>query len=181
MILQGAQATFVDRGLRAASVGDILKRAGVSRRTFYRLYDSKEDVALALYSIGTGWILEACRRAVAASDDPRRQLEGCIDAHLDHARQMGRLVFVLGGEAQTYESRLHARRRETHEQIASLLAKANHGDPIMFRGLVLALEGLTRSALEDGDEGRNVSEASLASVRAATMRIADAVLAKGKA
>lgn len=176
MILQGAQAAFAEHGIRAASVDDILERAAVSRRTFYRFYDSKEDVALALYTLGTDWLLDACRRAVAENAAPLAQLEGCIDAHLEHARDMGRLMFVLGGEAQAFESRLHARRREVHEQIAELLAKGIGGDPMVFRGLVLALEGLTRAALEEGDEGRKVSEASLARVRSATVKIAAAMV-----
>ena len=48
MILKGAAGVFAKRGVRAASVEDILKAAGISRRTFYRFYKNKEDVLSAM-------------------------------------------------------------------------------------------------------------------------------------
>ena len=99
-ILRGAAEVFAERGVRPAAVERILAAAGVSRRTFYRFYESKEDVVGALYRLGTDQLLDACRRAVAEETDPLLQVQGCIDAHLRNAREMGRLVFVLGGESQ---------------------------------------------------------------------------------
>src|SRR5690349_11421784 len=58
-ILQGAATVFAKHGARAASVEDILAAAKLSRRTFYRFYQSKEDVLLALYRVGTAGLLEA--------------------------------------------------------------------------------------------------------------------------
>jgi AcrR family transcriptional regulator len=109
MVLQGAAKVFAASGVRLASVEDILEAARISRRTFYRVYSSKEDVLLALYKIGTERLLDACRLALEQESDPLRQAERCIDAHLQTAREQPRLVFVLGGEAQRHESLLHSR------------------------------------------------------------------------
>src|SRR5204863_4624 len=87
-------------GEEERTVEDLLAAAGVSRRTFYRLYQSKEDVAEALYHLGTEALLDACRQAVSRETEPLEQLQGCIDTHLRNAHDLGRLVFVLGGEAQ---------------------------------------------------------------------------------
>jgi AcrR family transcriptional regulator len=182
MVLHGASQVFRERGVRMATVEDILTAAGVSRRTFYRLYDGKEEVMVALYQIGTERLLEACRNAVSKERDPVHQAERCIDAHLRTAREQGRLVFVLGGEAQRRESRLHVRRIEVHEILTDLLAagaSAHFGaalDPLLFRAVVLALEGVTRLVLEDGNEGRAVSEPSIERARAVMKRIATATL-----
>lgn len=182
LILAGAGRVFAERGVRATAVEDLLVAAGVSRRTFYRLYESKEDVAAALYRFGTERLLAACRQAVAEECEPLRQLERCIDAHLANAREFGRLVFVLGGEAQRHESALHARRMEVHDSLVALLSAALERrcpaiDPLLVRGLLLALEGVTRVALQEADEGRRVTEASLARVRRVMLRMATATLA----
>lgn len=181
-ILQGAAVVFADRGVRAASVEDLLAASGISRRTFYRLYQSKEDVVEALYHLGTQGLLDACRRAVSRETDPLRQLQGCIDAHLRNAHDIGRLVFVLGGEAQRLESSLHARRMQVHEILVTMLLEGTptrggkRVDPLLLRALVLALEGVTRIVLEEGDEGRHVTDASIERARRVMSRLATATL-----
>ena len=113
--------------------------------------------------------------------DPLKQIQGCIDAHLRNARELGRLVFVLGGEAQRHESSLHARRMEVHDAIVALLQKglkrAGSVDPLIARALLLALEGVTRIVLAEGDEGRNVTEAGIERARRVMARLATATLA----
>ncbi len=181
-ILAGAARTFARRGVREVSVEDLLDAAGVSRRTFYRLYQSKEDVVMALYRVGTERLLEECRTGMKEEDDPMGQIRRCVDAHLRTARDVGRLVFVLGGEAQRHESALHPRRMETHAELVKLLlesatASRTNIDPLLVRGLVLALEGVTRMVLEEGNEGRDVSGASLERARRVMIRMATAALA----
>jgi len=179
MILQGGARVFAERGVRLASVADILKTAQVSRRTFYRFYDSKEDVLVALYRTGTEGLLAACRIAVREEVDPLKQIERCIDAHLTNARGLGHLVFVLGGEAQRHESALHARRMEVHDELAELLGRAYVApklDPWLLRALLIALEGITRVMLAEGDNGRAVTSASIQRAKRVMMRLAVATL-----
>lgn len=183
MVLQGAVTVFAQHGVRAASVEHLLEASGISRRTFYRLFTGKEDVVLALYKLGTDRLLDACRRAVADEPEPLRKVERCIDAHLDNARDLGRLVFVLGGEAQRHESALHATRMSAHAALAALLQPAVDElagasvDPLLIRGLLLALEGVARMTLEEGDQGRDVSAAALARTRRVMIRMATGALA----
>ncbi len=42
---------FADNGYAATAVSDITKRAGVSRKTFYELYDDKEDAFIDSYRV----------------------------------------------------------------------------------------------------------------------------------
>jgi AcrR family transcriptional regulator len=183
MILQGAARVFAQRGVRLATVEDILTAARVSRRTFYRLYEGKEDVMLALYLIGTQGLLDVSRRVIEQERDPVQQIVRLIDAHLHNARELGRLVFVLGGEAQRRESSLHARRIEVHETLTTLLLDGTTAqyrtkiDPFLFRSVLLALEGVTRMVLEEGDEGRAVTDASIERARRVMRRVATAALA----
>jgi len=180
-VLAGAVEVFSEGGVRDASVENILAAAGVSRRTFYRLYQGKEEVIVALYRLGTDRLLDACRLAMSEEADPIQQMHRCIDAHLLNAQELGRLVFVLGGEAQRHESALTAPRMEVHAQLVELLmssatASTKDLDPWLVRGLVLALEGVTRIALAEGDEGRNVSDESIDRARRVMVRMATAAL-----
>lgn len=178
-VLQGAAAVFAEQGARLSSVEDILLASGVSRRTFYRFFESKEDVLLALYRVGTEGLVAACRFAVAQTPDRASRFERCVDAHLRNARGLGRLVFVLGGEAQHHESPLHARRMQVHDELVALLtAEPNPTttDALAARTMILALEGVVRFVLQNGDEGRHVSEAALAEARRVMMKLGDALV-----
>ncbi|MEO8701249.1 MAG: helix-turn-helix domain-containing protein [Kofleriaceae bacterium] len=182
MILFGATRVFAAKGFRAVSVDDLLESGQVSRRTFYRFFKSKEDVALAMYTMGTSTLLEACRRALSSETDLLVQLERCIDLHLGNAKTMGRLVFVLGGEAQSLESPLYVRRMEVHEALVSMFRDfggvvSKTVEPLFIRTLIFALEQVTRTVLEEGDEGRRVSTDSIVRARAVMMRVATGAVA----
>jgi AcrR family transcriptional regulator len=183
MVLQGAVKVFAARGVRSTGVEDILQASRISRRTFYRVYESKEDILLALYRLGTEMLLQRCRVALEQETDPLRQAERCIDAHLQTASAQARLVFVLGGEAHRQESLLHARRVEVHEALASMMASRAREtfpkplDKLLFRGILFALEGIIRLVLEEGDEGRRVLPESFERARAVMLRIATAAIA----
>lgn len=181
MILFGATRVFATLGFRAASVEDLLEASQISRRTFYRFFKSKDDVALAMYTLGTSSLIESCRRAIEVESDLLRRIERCIDIHLVNARDMGRLVYVLGGEAQRLESPLHARRMEVHDVMVRMLHERDAAsaklDPLVLRTLVLALEAITRIVLEEGDEGRRVTEAQIKRARRVIVRIASATIA----
>lgn len=183
MILFGATRVFAMKGLRNVSVEDLLDAAMISRRTFYRFFKSKEDVALAMYSLGTSSLLESCRRAITNEPDLLKQLEKCIDIHLGNARQLGRIIWVLGGEAQSLESPLNARRMEVHNELVSMFREAGASgphadvDPLLIKTLIFALEQVVRAVLEEGDEGRRVSQEAILRGRAVMMRVATAAIA----
>lgn len=180
MIVAGAARVFATKGFRAASVEDLLEAAKVSRRTFYRLFESKEAVALALYNFGTKNLVDNWKRAIASADKPLEQFARCIDLHLKNAASVGRLVFVLGGEASRQESPLHTRRMEVHDQLVEMLRAAHPDtarlDPLLVRTTIFALEAITRQVLTDGDEGRKVSPASVERARKVMNRLVSAGL-----
>lgn len=178
LVLQGAAVVFAQQGARLSSVEDILATAGVSRRTFYRFFEGKDDVLLALYCVGTERLLAACRRAVAQTSDPLLRFERCVDAHLRNARHLARLIFVLGGEAQRHESPLHARRMHVHDELVAMLTaepSPASRDPLTVRALILALEGIVRFTLQSGDEGRSISDESLVQARRVMMKLGAAL------
>ena len=183
MIMFGATRVFVTKGFRAAAVEDFLEAGQVSRRTFYRFFKSKDDVALALYTFGTATLLESARRAIAQEGGFVEQLERLIDLHLGNVGRMGRLIYVLGGEAARLESPLYARRMEVHDAIAEMihaLPATGEADPWVTKTIVFAIEAMVRSLLHEGDEGRRVTDAMVERARKVLRRIVSAtVLATG--
>jgi hypothetical protein len=70
---------------------------------------------------------------------------------------------------------------EVHDVLVDLLHTAGPSsarlDPLLLRTLVLGLEAITRRVLEEGDDGRRVTDASLARARKVAMRIMTATIA----
>jgi AcrR family transcriptional regulator len=74
-----------EKGYAAATVADVLERAGVSRRTFYEHFADKEACFLAAYDHGVDSMLEAVSGELADldGDDPRAAIETAIRAFLE--------------------------------------------------------------------------------------------------
>lgn len=175
MIVAAGARVFASKGIRETSVEDLLEAASVSRRTFYRMFQSKEDVALALYQFGTTQLIAGCRRAIESSQEPLEQFLRCVDVHLGNAATMGRLIFVLGGEATRQESPLHARRMATHEILTDMLRAAHPEtarlDPMLVRTTLFALEAIVRLVLIEGNDGRKVTPAMIDRARRVIARV----------
>ena len=66
-----------EKGYRAITVGDIARTAGVSRRTFYNTFDTKEDAGIAAYEHAFQATVAACTPAFFGSGTwPDRVWEG---------------------------------------------------------------------------------------------------------
>jgi AcrR family transcriptional regulator len=121
-ILRAMAEAVAERGYAATPVAEVLRRAGVSRETFYEQFANKEECFLAAYEAGVGIVLEAT--GVAASAD--REREGVLDAVLhsylttlasDPAIARTFMVEVYaGGEAAL------ARRAEVQDRFAAQVA-----------------------------------------------------------
>ncbi|MBB4663351.1 TetR/AcrR family transcriptional regulator [Conexibacter arvalis] len=81
-LLDGMAQTVAAQGYAATSVADVLKIAGVSRRTFYERFSDKEDCFLAAYDAIVAVALERVRGACAEAPEPDLRLERGLDALL---------------------------------------------------------------------------------------------------
>ena len=182
MILAGAAQVFAEQGTRSVPVEALLTAAGVSRRTFYRFYKGKEPVMEALYVLGIDALLSASRYRTRGAEGPIQAFGRCVDAYLGNAKAMGRLVYVLGGEAQNQESSLYAHRIGALDALVAILVESTReqgidADPWVFRSLFLALESMTRATLQAADEGRAVTTEAVERTRRVLMRLGTAAIA----
>ncbi|WP_419707142.1 TetR family transcriptional regulator [Promicromonospora sp. NFX87] len=90
-ITEAAERLFVERGYEATTIGHIAEAVGMSRRTLYRYFSTREDVVLGKLDVVGDEVLAALRERPA--DEPvwtalRHSFDGMI-AHLDHAGNVG--------------------------------------------------------------------------------------------
>ena len=75
-LIHGVTMAVADKGFAAATVTDITERAGVSKKTFYELFDDKLGCFLAAYDHGARAILE---HTAAASMQARADGASAVD------------------------------------------------------------------------------------------------------
>jgi AcrR family transcriptional regulator len=148
-IIGKAAGVFGKQGAADTTVEDILHAAGVSRRTFYRFFQSKEDVLDALHEIGCNMLIGAARQVATSSGDPVQRLEAALGAYLDYHVTVGAGVMrVVQGESMRAGSKLGPRRRAFFETMTRLLADEMEKvtgmrvDPLLLRSLLVAVEGV---------------------------------------
>ncbi len=169
-------ATFgacAESGAAGLSVADIVARAGISRRTFYELFDSCEDCLLAALDQAIGL---ASERALAAYDERspwRIRMRAALSAILrllDEQPQMARLLIVesLAAGPRAFERRSRA--------LAPVVAAIDEGSeaarkgaeppPLTAEGIVGGvLAVLHRRILEDGPRSTRSGAAAASGLR----------------
>ena len=72
---------FYRRGFAAVGVDLVIATAGVTKTTFYKHFDSKDELMVAAVHRRDEWESQAWQKAIrkVAGDDPRRQLLGMLD------------------------------------------------------------------------------------------------------
>ena len=133
--LLAAMATVVARkGYAATTVADVVSAAGVSRSTFYELFESKEACFLDAYRQGVEDLLGAVRDAVHdATGDWRAQLRAGIRAYLAQLAEEDNFTRIYIDEihaagATALAARADALRRFAGRYHASF-SQARAGDP----------------------------------------------------
>lgn len=96
-VLEAMRATIAEHGYSNASVADVIKRAGVSRKTFYALFTDKEDCFLTIYDEQMGRLQAVTRDAFDAQDEWVPALRAGVTALLTalaYDPAVARLCFV---------------------------------------------------------------------------------------
>ena len=166
-VLRAAAHCFAQRGYFNSSVEHIIGRARMSRRTFYRLFESKEDVLEALHEEVSRRLLaelDAAMSGVAgALEGGRRGIQAYIEGLASH-RGLARVLLV---EVQAAGPRLAAAREQAHAAVAerieatyaALVAEgvAEPPHPLAARALVGAVNEVVSHLLAEGRDPRQAT------------------------
>ena len=171
-ILHGAYKAIGEQGIGPTNVGHILKRAGVSRRTFYQYFRSKDDVLAVVYEVVSTGLIQVIALAVATEPQAGRKVTAGVEAYVDYQRRSGRGLMELQAEAIRPDSPLALHRESTLDAVVGVVNEAvrqNSGiqcDPLVFRALLMGIEGmvihLQRGGAFTKKDGDRVAAASLA-------------------
>lgn len=79
-IVKWAFDRFYEGGFHATGIDSVMADSGISKRTVYKYFPSKEDLIEAVLDYYTAWIMhELFDPVMAASDDPRAQIIAFFD------------------------------------------------------------------------------------------------------
>ncbi len=147
-LLEGMARAVAVKGYGDATIADIVREAGVSRRTFYEHFASKPQCLVALYEASSHNALKLLQGALAPSQPWQAQVEQALGAYLgcmaDNPLLM-RTLFIeilhLGFDG------LAARRRVNEELAGFILGVVNAGmqgaggRAPLSRGMAMAIVG----------------------------------------
>jgi AcrR family transcriptional regulator len=113
LLLDAALVVMERNGYADAAVADILHEADLSTRSFYRHFESKDQLLCALFRREAEEAAIRLNAKVDAAGDPRAALDAWIDEILSfgHQRTKAARVTVLGSpaamRAEGYETEMH--------------------------------------------------------------------------
>src|SRR3954471_14575461 len=81
-LLRGMAHSVATKGYADTTIADIVREAGVSRRTFYEHFRDKAECLIALYEAASRNALQVLRQAIDPSHDWDAQVESGIRAYL---------------------------------------------------------------------------------------------------
>jgi AcrR family transcriptional regulator len=82
--LQQAMVEIVgERGYAETNVRDVIERAGVSRKTFYEIYETKDDLLFAVYDDAAKCLRGVVRHAYENGVTPGERIEAALDVLLE--------------------------------------------------------------------------------------------------
>jgi AcrR family transcriptional regulator len=172
-ILAAADKLFYERGIRAVGVDTIAAGAGVSKRTLYNYYPTKDDL-IAAY-------LTARFKQIAPSDAPAREQ---ILAYFDRVAAMVadgsfrgcpyvNAVTEIGDRKHAAVALAVQFKEQRRQWYKALLERLQARDPdLLATQLQLLVEGLLATALVRGDPG------AARAARAAAEVLLDAAVAR---
>ncbi len=120
-LLRGMAQAVAGKGYADTTIGDIVRVASVSRRTFYEHFGDKAECLVALYEAASRNALRVLRESIDPAQEWEQQVEGAIRAYLDCLARnpvLLRTLFIeiLGLGPEGLESR-----RAMHREIADFL------------------------------------------------------------
>ena len=170
-LLEAAAAVLADSGLAGTTVSRVVRRIGVSRRTFYQHFRDVPHVLLEVLESSSLVLL----RRVAAARDAEPELGGKLVAGI------GTYLAVVGASAPLTRALYHEiravgpehgrrleamRARFVREWRRELRAALRRGSPVrvpddtVLYALVSAIEAVALQYIDRGDEGR-IAEATM--------------------
>ncbi|HSX92188.1 MAG TPA: TetR/AcrR family transcriptional regulator [Hydrogenophaga sp.] len=161
-LLQALAVVAAEKGLAAATVSDVVREAGVSKRTFYEHFSDKDACFLTLYRQASASALRTLRESVQPERPWQDQLETALHAYFAHLAAGPQLLRTLFVEIHHLGESGAAVRREVMRTLAGFMRDTVNRDrdaphalsEPMAMAAVGAITELVLDAIERGEQAR---------------------------
>ena len=143
------------RGYVETSVAEIIRRAGVSRETFYQQFSSKQDCFVQALDAAADDMIAALTATDPCAGTPLEVIGGLLDAYFDiivthpsTARVLLIDVYAAGPEAMKRRAVVTQR---FVDLVVSILQTRSERDRFACQALVAAISSMVTTALAGGD------------------------------
>jgi AcrR family transcriptional regulator len=164
-LLEGAARALAEKGYADTTLADIVREAGVSRRTFYEHFQTKSDCFIALYEAASANALKGLRQAIDPEHPWQTQIERAVAAYLSCMVPNPALVRSLFIEILGLGAPGLAARRRVNGEIADFIrdvVNGSHGGsaarlvltPELATALVGGINELILQAIEQDRVGQ---------------------------
>jgi AcrR family transcriptional regulator len=123
-LLDALAEVIAEEGYLDTTVHKILKRAGISRRTFYEIFTDKEDCFLAAYQEAADHVMVLVQRACRLGGAPDIRIENSLRAMLEFAEREPQVARMFVVEVMAAGEKARERRATTMERLTGLVAAA---------------------------------------------------------
>lgn len=126
LLMQAAVEVMTSRNYLEASVGDVLAVAGVSTRSFYRHFESKEALLIAVMRRDAEAVGDLLDRAVADAPDPPSAVQAWLDCYLScfYEPRQARRTTLYASPAASGSPAVMAEHAALYEILVRSLTKA---------------------------------------------------------
>lgn len=157
-LLRAAIEVFTTRSYAGARISDIVREAGMSSRSFYEFFESKEDLVVAVIHEVVGTFVTRLEAIFSATDDPIERIDRGLSAALEIFAGAGLDVTRLSGAAgsSALEVRTHYVRRISAMITTELEAVHASGripappDPAAVELVITGVEGMGLRFMAEG-------------------------------
>lgn len=141
-LLDALAEVVSEEGYLATTVHKILKRARISRRTFYELFKDKEDCFLAAYDEAADHVIALVNESCRESATPERKIEDGLRTMLEFVEREPHVARACVVEVLAAGNAARERRAQAMENMTALVAMAlgersSDADEALLRARVL--------------------------------------------
>ena len=174
-LLDALAASIQDKGYRATTVADVVRRARTSRRTFYEHFAGKEECFIALLADTNGQVI----RRIAAAVDPaapwERQVRQAIGAWIDASESQPALTLSWIRDVPALGEAARRLQRDMMEGFIVLVQQLCDSDALRAAGIrpvsrplaIMLLGGMRELAATTVEDGGRIGDITETAVRAA--------------
>jgi AcrR family transcriptional regulator len=175
-LLQGLAQAVAAKGYADTTIADIVREAGVSRRTFYEHFDGKPAALIALYESASLRGLRVLQDAIDPARDWQTQVDQALGAYLGSLAQNPVLLRTLFVEILGLGVTGLAARRRVHDFMADFMLEVINAGQSPARlqrpTAVAVIGGIHELVLQALEQDRAAALPELAGVAGRLLRAA---------